>query len=79
MSAVWGEKPWMLDASVKCLMIFGCQFILEVQFIKKYLYMVHIYNGILLNHSQEQSNTICSNRESSQDDHTKWSKSDRER
>ena len=57
-SSVEGEKPWMLDASVKCLLTFGCQFILEVQFIKKCLYMVHIYNGILLNHDKEQSNAI---------------------
>ena len=40
--------------------------------------MVHIYNGILLNHKKEQNNAICSNMEGPRDCHTEWSKSDRE-
>ena len=40
---------------------------------------VHIYSGILLSHKKEQNNAICSNMDASKDDHTKWSKSERER
>ena len=41
--------------------------------------MVHIYNGILLNHQKEWNNAICSNMDGSRDYHTKQSKSERER
>ena len=41
--------------------------------------VVHIYNGILLSHKKEWNNAICSNMDGPRDDHTKWSKSDRER
>ena len=41
--------------------------------------VVHIYNGILLSHKKEWNNVICSNMDGPRDDHTKWSKSDRER
>ena len=40
--------------------------------------MVYLYNGILLNHKKEWNNAICSNMDGPRDDHTKWSKSDRE-
>ena len=41
--------------------------------------MVHIYNGILLCHKKEWNNAICGNMNGPRDDHTKWSKSGRER
>ena len=41
--------------------------------------VVHIYNGILLSHKKEWNNAICSYMDGPGDDHTKWSKSDRER
>ena len=41
--------------------------------------VVHIYNGVLLSHKKEWKNAICSNMDGPRDDHTKWSKSDRER
>ena len=41
--------------------------------------LVHIYNGILLSHRKEQNNAICSNMDATRDDHTKQSKSERER
>ena len=41
--------------------------------------VVHIYNGILLSHKKEQNNAICSNMDATRDDHTKQSKSERER
>ena len=41
--------------------------------------VIHIYNGILLNHKKEWGNVICSNMDGPRDYHTKWSKSDRER
>ena len=41
--------------------------------------VVHIYNGVLLNHKKEWNNAICSNIDGPRDYHTKWSKSDRER
>ena len=41
--------------------------------------MVHIYNGILLSHKEEQNNAICSYMDGPRDYHTKQSKSDRER
>ena len=41
--------------------------------------VTHIYNGILLSHKKKWINTICSNMDGPRDDHTKWSKSDRER
>ena len=40
---------------------------------------LHIYNGILLSHKKERNNAICSNMDATRDDHTKRSKSDRER
>ena len=39
-------------------------------------YVVHIYNGLLPNHSKEWSKAICSNRDRSRECHTLWSKSD---
>ena len=41
----------------------------------------YIYKGILLSHKKEwnKNNAICSNRDGPRDDHTKWSKSERER
>ena len=33
-------------------------------------YVVHIYNGILLNHKKEQNNAICSNMDGPRDCHT---------
>ena len=41
--------------------------------------VVHIYNGILLNHKKEWNNAICSNMDGPRDYHTKWSQSERER
>ena len=41
--------------------------------------VVHIYNGILLRHKKEWNHAICSHMDGPRDDHTKWSKSDRER
>ena len=41
--------------------------------------VVHIYNGILLNHKKEWNNAICSNMDGPKDYHTKWNKSERER
>ena len=41
--------------------------------------VVYIYNGILLSHKKEWNNAICSNMDATRDDHTKWSKSERER
>ena len=40
--------------------------------------VVHIYNGMLLNHKKEWNNAICSNADGPRDYHTKWCKSDRE-
>ena len=36
--------------------------------------MVHKYNEMLLSHIKEWNDTILSNMEAAQDDHTKWSK-----
>ena len=41
--------------------------------------VVHIYNGILFSHKKEWNNATCSNMDGPRDDHTRWSKSDRER
>ena len=41
-------------------------------------YVIHIYNGILLDHKKEQNNAICSNMDGPRDCHTEW-KSDTER
>ena len=41
--------------------------------------VVHIYNGILLSHKKEWNNAVCSKMDATRDDHTKWSKSERER
>ena len=38
-----------------------------------------IHNGILLSHKKEGNIAICSNMDGPRDNHTKWSKSDRER
>ena len=43
-----------------------------------YIY-IYQYNGILLSHKKEWNNVIFSNMNGPQVDHTKWSKSDRER
>ena len=40
---------------------------------------VHIYNGLSLFLVKEWNNAICSNMDGPRDDHTKWSKSGRER
>ena len=40
---------------------------------------IDIYNGILLSHKKEWNNVICSNMDGPRNNHTKWSKSDRER
>ena len=40
--------------------------------------MVHIYNGILLNHIKEQDNVICSDMDAIRDYYTKGSKSERQ-
>ena len=40
--------------------------------------MVHLYNGILLNHIKEQNNVICSNMDAIRDYYTKGSKSERQ-
>ena len=49
-------------------------------------YMYHIvqidlcvYNGTLLSHWKEWNNAMCSNMDALRDDHTKWSKPDKER
>ena len=41
--------------------------------------MVHVYDGMLLSHKKEWNNAICGNMDGPRDDHTKWSKSERER
>ena len=41
--------------------------------------MVHIYNGILLSHTKEWNNALCSNMDGPRDYHTKWSKSDKDK
>ena len=41
--------------------------------------MVYIHSRILLSHKKEWNTAICSNMDGPRDDHTKWSKSDRER
>jgi len=41
--------------------------------------VVHIYNGILLNHWKEQNNTIYNNRDVPKDYYTKWSKSEKDK
>ena len=38
-----------------------------------------IYNEILLSHKKEWNNIICSNTVGPRDDHTKWSKSDKDK
>ena len=41
--------------------------------------VVHTYNGILLSHKKEWSNAICSNMDGPTEDHTKWSKPDKDK
>ena len=41
--------------------------------------VVHIHNGTLLTHKTEWNHAICSNRDGPRDDHTKWTKSERQR
>ena len=41
--------------------------------------VVHVYNGILLSHKKEWNDAICSYMGGPRDDHTKQSKSERER
>ena len=41
--------------------------------------VVHVYDGILLNHKKERNSATCSNMDGPRDYHTKWSKSDTER
>ena len=40
--------------------------------------MVHIYNGILLNHKEDGNNAICHNMNATRDYDTKWNKPERE-
>ena len=41
--------------------------------------VVHMYDGLLLSHEKEWNNAICSNMDGPRDDHTKWSKSERDK
>ena len=41
--------------------------------------MVHVYNGILLNHTEECNNASCIKTDGPRDDHTQCRKSARER
>ena len=41
--------------------------------------VLHIYNGILLSHTKEWNDAICSNMDRFRDYHTEWSQSGRER
>ena len=41
--------------------------------------VVHIYNGILVNHKMEQNWVICRDVDGPRDCHTEWSKSEREK
>ena len=41
--------------------------------------VVHMYNGILLSQKKEWKNAICIPMDGPRDDHTKWSKWDKER
>ena len=41
--------------------------------------VIHIYNRVSFSHLKEWNNIICSNMNGPGDNHTKWSKSDRER
>ena len=41
--------------------------------------MKDIYKGILLSHTKEQNNAICSNMDATRDYHTEWSKSESKR
>ena len=41
--------------------------------------VVHTYSGILHSHLQGWNGAICSNTDTPRDDHTKWSKSEKER
>ena len=41
--------------------------------------VVHIYNGILLSHTKEWNNAICSNMDGPRDYHTEWSKPDKDK
>ena len=41
--------------------------------------IVHVYNGMLLNHNKEQNNAIHSNMDEHRDCHIEWNKSDTER
>ena len=41
--------------------------------------VVHLYNGILLSHKKEWNNAIYGNMDGLEDNHIKWSKSDREK
>ena len=47
------------------------------EWIKKMWYIT--YNGMLLSHKKEWNNIIHSNVDATRDDHTKWSKSEKER
>ena len=41
--------------------------------------VVHIHNGILLSHWKECNNVTCGNMNEPRDDHTKWSKSEKDK
>ena len=41
--------------------------------------VIHLYNGILLNHKKEQNCTICRDMCGPRDGHTDWSKSEKEK
>ena len=45
----------------------------------KKMWYIYIHNGILLSHKKEWDNVICSNMDRPRDDHTMWSKPERER
>ena len=39
----------------------------------------HPYNGILLSYKKEWNNAICNNMDRPRDDHTKWSKKEKDK
>ena len=41
--------------------------------------VVYLYNGILLSHKKEWNTAICGNMDGPREDHTGWSKSEREK
>ena len=41
--------------------------------------MEHIYNAVLLRHKKGWNNAICNNMDATEDYHTKWSKSEKQK